>query len=322
VTVPTQCDGMPLLEFLSGLLINESKTALRRHVGAGRVLLNGAPALTGAPLHTGDVVSLPAGLEPAPPPAAELPIRVLYEDAHHLCVAKPPGWPVLPGRKGEGAEFYHSLVALLNQDHGPDDIYVRPHVVHRLDRETSGVLLVARHVEAGRALSRQFQQRRVEKVYACIVEGVLPRPQVELDIPLERTPGSVLTMRPAQRGGKPARTLVRLRERFGHFSLLEVHPFTGRQHQIRVHLAAAGYPLAVDHLYGRRERMTGSDLNDILGHTVVPPQAVLLDRCPLHAESIRYLPPSSSEPRTQTCPLPADMADLLALLRREDPPSR
>jgi len=320
LTVGQQEGGERLLEFLSSRLINESKTTLRRLVGAGRILLNGHAAPTGEALRAGDRVSLPPGLAPGPPPEQAIPIEVLYQDADHLCVDKPAGWPVLPGRRGQGAEFYRSLVALLNRDAPPGGPYVRPHVVHRLDRETSGVLLVACHVAAGRALSMQFQRRQVEKTYLCIVEGALPRQDVELNVPLRRMPGSILQMAPATEGGTSAVTLVHLKESFGHFSLLRLRPLTGRQHQIRVHLSAAGYPPLVDGLYGRREQLTGADLNRILGARVAKDGAILLDRCPLHAAALRYRPPSAREQRLQESSLPDDMEALLELLRRVDPP--
>jgi len=320
--VPAGQAGVRLLEFLSGRLINESKSTMRRLVGSGRILVNGRAAATGRTLRTGEVVTLPPGLAPGGPPDQVLPIEVLYEDQDHLCVNKQPGFPVLPGRRGEGAEFYHSLVALLNRGVAAGGPYVRPHLVHRLDRQTSGVLLVARHAEAARALSLQFQHRQVEKVYLCIVEGVLPRRQVELDVPLRRMPGSVVRMAPALEGGTRAVTRVSLQEEFGHFSLLRLRPLTGRQHQVRVHLAAAGYPPAVDGLYGRRERLTGADLNRITGAPAAPAGAQLLDRCPLHASALRYRPPSAEGPRDQDCPLRRDMVELLELLRRVDPPRR
>jgi len=320
--VPAGQGGAGLLEFLSSRLINESKTALRRLIGSGRILLNGRPAASGTVVRAGDVVTLPPGLSAAPPPEQEVPIEVLYEDADHLCVNKQAGFPVLPGRDGRGAEFYHSLVALLNRDAPPGGPYLRPHIVHRLDRETSGVLLVAKGAEAGRALSLQFQRRRVEKVYLCIVEGVFPRRQVELNAPLRRKPGSVIQMEAAPRGGSGAVTRVTLEEEFGHFSLLKLRPLTGRQHQIRVHLAAAGYPPAVDGLYGRRERLTGADLARMVGACGVPAGVPLLERCPLHAAALSYRPPSAAESRLQEAPLPQDMADLLSLLRRVDPPRR
>ncbi|MGD2173791.1 MAG: RluA family pseudouridine synthase [Candidatus Brocadiaceae bacterium] len=312
--------GRTLLGFLSGRLINESKATLRRLTGEGRVRVNGSVQPSTCRLGTGDVVEVSAALSAAPPPEQVLPLRVLYEDATHLCLDKPAGWPVLPGRDGRDAELYHSVIAYLNRDAPPEGPYLRPHVVHRLDRETTGVLLVAKDAPAARALSLQFQRREVRKEYLAVAEGVFPRAEARLEIPLEAVPGSVLQMRPARKGGKPAVTVVEAAERFGHFSLLRLTPHTGRQHQIRVHLAATGYPLAVDGLYGRRWRLTGAELNQILGRRVCSPDSIVLERCPLHAASIRYRHPGSGAEMCREAALPADMRALLEALRGEDPP--
>jgi 23S rRNA pseudouridine1911/1915/1917 synthase len=314
--------GEELLEFLSTHLINESKTSLRQNVAEGRILLNGEPAAQSTTLQPGDVVALPEGSGPSPPPEPKLNLRIVAEDEHHLCVDKPPGWPVLPGRHGAGAEFYESLVGYLNRDAPAGGPYVRPHVVHRLDRETSGVLLVAKSTEAARNLSLQFQHREVDKTYLAVCEGRFPRDEMRLEIPLERMPDSVVKMRAARDDGKRAVTDVTVAERFGHFTWLRLHPETGRQHQIRVHLAAAGYPLAVDSLYGRRSELTGQDLSAVVGRGTGELGRVCLGRCPLHAQAIRYRHPATGERLEQTAPLPDDLAELLELLRRVDPPRK
>jgi len=319
LAVPPDASGTELLEFLSSYLINESKITLRRLVAWGRIRVNGSPATIGRTVWTGDVVSLPPSLRPSPPPPQTMPIAVLHEDADHLCVNKPAGVPVLPGRRGEGAEFYRSLVALLNRDAPAGGPYVRPHIVHRIDRETSGVLLVAKTVKAGRALSGLFEHRQVEKVYVGIIEGVLPQSELTLDIPLGRMPGSVLRMAPDAKHGKPARTRVIVKEGFGHFCLVEARPLTGRQHQIRAHLAAIGYPLAVDDLYGRRAELNGADYNTILGRAVAGSEERLLSRLPLHAASIGYSHPVSGEPVCHSAPLAHDLSAFLEVLRDTDP---
>lgn len=312
--------GTPLLEFLSGRLINESKVTLRRVVGTGEALVNGQAVPSGHRLRTGDSVAVPTRLDAGPPPEQQMPVEVLYEDGRHLCVNKPVGVPVVPARDGANAEYYESLVAFLNREAPRGGPYVRPHVVHRLDQETSGVLLVACDAQAARDLGLQFQHRHVHKSYLCVVEGVLPLQRTELEIPMERDPQSVLTMRPARKGGKPAQTLVTVEERFGHFCLVRAEPLSGRQHQIRVHLAATGYPLVVDRHYGRRERLTGAEFNAILGRRVAGPDDVVMSRLPLHAASIRYVAPGAVQEREQRCPVPADMASFVDILRRFDPP--
>jgi 23S rRNA pseudouridine1911/1915/1917 synthase len=192
--------------------------------------------------------------------------------------------------------------------------------VHRLDRDTSGVLLVAKQVGASRSLGRQFQSRRVEKTYLAVAEGVFPRRQATIRLPLSRVGGGSVRVEPDRRDGKDCVTDVALERRFGHFCLLRVSPRTGRQHQVRVHLAATGYPLAVDGLYGRRERLTGADVNEMVPGASLPAGQLLLERMPLHAHRIRYEHPRTGERMEQTAPIPDDMAQLLELLGRVDPP--
>lgn len=324
MAVGPQDAGADLLSFLSARFIRESKTRLRRLVAAGGVSVNGQAARGTRTLASGDVVEVPEDVPAGPPPPASVEIEVLHEDARHLVVNKPAGLPVIPARGGAGREFYDSLAARLNAEAPEAGPYVRPHVVHRLDRETSGVLLVAKDQEAGRELAGQFQHRTVTKRYLAIVEGALPRAELTVEVPMRRSPSSVLKMAADERSGKPARTGVRLREAFGHFSLLDVQLFTGRQHQIRFHMAAIGYPLVVDTLYGRRDVLTGADFNRIVGRAVAgccapPAGTVLLARTPLHALSISYRPPGASEPVECCAPVPADMEAFLNTLRRLDP---
>jgi 23S rRNA pseudouridine1911/1915/1917 synthase len=196
---------------------------------------------------------------------------------------------------------------------------VRPHVVHRLDRETSGVLLVAKHVRASRSLGRQFVARSVQKTYLGIVEGVPDTGQCTVDAPMARLPGSTVKMTVDPAAGRPACTELTVVERFGHFSLLELRPRSGRQHQIRVHLAFIGHPLVVDSLYGHRRELTGAGLNALLGANVAAADDIVLGRSPLHAGRIACRHPRTGRPVEHEAPLPADMRDLLALLRGTDP---
>ncbi len=319
--VPVESNGRPLLEFLSARLIGHSKTRLRRLIGEGRIRVNGGCAVPKRRLREGDLVGLPDGLERGELPKQHLELNILHEDPSLLCVDKPAGRSVLPARGGQGKEFYQSLVAYVNRDAPDGGPYLRPHVVHRLDRQTSGVLLVAKNAETGRRLSRQFETRRVEKGYVVLCEGALPRHEIHCRAPIARRPGTVSEMRAVRDGGKVAHSVFRARRRFGHFTLVGVELHTGRQHQIRVHLQAIGYPPAVDPLYGRRDRLTGGDLNSVLGREAVPAGRLLLDRCPLHAERIAYAHPVTGEPMEHRSDLPRDVADVAALLAELDPPA-
>jgi len=311
--------GRDLLGFLSSRLINESKMRLRRLVASGQIRINGNAVSTAARVSAGDCVSLPPDLDSGPPPAAPFALKVLHEDEDHIVIDKAPGHPVVAGGRGAGPCLYDALVGLLNHGAPAGGPYVRPHVVHRLDRQTSGVLLVAKNKRAGRELSLQFQHHLIEKTYAAVVEGVLPRAGVTVEIPIRRSASDSLRMTTDERSGKRALTRLVLKRAFGHFSLLNAEPRTGRQHQIRVHLAALGYPLVVDGAYGRRERLTGAEFNEIVQAPKVRADRLLLDRCPLHAQSIIYRHPSSGCQMAMSAPMPADMQEFLRLLGELDP---
>ena len=311
--------GRDVLSLLSALLARESKTRLRRLIAGGLIRVNGKGVSTGTTVKEGDLICLPDDVDLGPPPEASLAIEILREDAAHLVACKPPGHSVLPARNGSDRQFYDSLFALLNRLAPQGGPYVRAHIVHRLDRETSGVLLVAKDEQASRKLSLQFQRGTVRKVYFAIIEGVLPRAEVTVEIPLAHSPSSPLEMVPDERAGKPATSRVIVRRAFGHFSLVEVHPLTGRQHQIRVHLSAIGYPLAVDFIYGRRPALDGRQFNQIVGGQRAAPGRLLLGRCPLHAGEIAYDHPVTDERLTAVAPMPDDMTRFISLLSELDP---
>jgi tRNA pseudouridine32 synthase/23S rRNA pseudouridine746 synthase len=225
---------------------------------------------------------------------------ILLEDAHLLAVDKPAGRLVIPGRGTDET----SLREELQTSHG------RLWVVHRLDRGTSGVLLFARDAEAHRALNLAFDRGEPAKRYLALVRGA-PRGEQRIDVPI--APARRGRMRPARRGdprGKPAATLVRPLEVFparrwtdGALALVEALPETGRTHQIRVHLAAAGFPLAVDPDYGEPGPLLGPD------------GGVLLARTPLHAARLEGRHPATGAALAIEAPLPADMAAALEALR-------
>jgi tRNA pseudouridine32 synthase/23S rRNA pseudouridine746 synthase len=227
-------------------------------------------------------------------------VRVLHLDAHLLAVDKPAGRLVIPGRAGGEESLREELVGL----HG------RLWVVHRLDRGTTGVLLFARTAEAHRALNLAFDRGEPRKTYLALVRGDPPG-GFRVEIPL--APGRRGRTRPAAPGdprAKPAATSFRRLEAFaprpwsgGPLALLEATPETGRTHQIRVHLAAAGFPLAVDPDYGEP-----GPLRDAEGYP-------RLARTPLHAARLEVGHPAGGAPLVLEAPLPADLAEALAALR-------
>jgi RluA family pseudouridine synthase len=226
-------------------------------------------------------------------------IPVLWSEAGLVAVDKPAGMPVIPGRSEEsGPPLRERLEAQLGR---------RVWVVHRLDRDTSGVLLLALDAGAHRASSLAFEQGRADKRYLALVSPPLPGP---LRVEAALVPARRARMRVARADeeGKPAITELTPLETFGDVALVEARPLTGRTHQIRVHLRHAGAPLLVDPQYGRPEPVTGRRLG---GGEDVP----VLTRTPLHASRL-VLPGGEGLPAVDvSAPLPADMARALALLR-------
>lgn len=225
-------------------------------------------------------------------------VRILFEGAGVLAVDKPAGMLVIPGRAEGEPSLREALEAKLGR---------KVFVVHRLDRDTSGVLVFALDAERHRSLSMAFESGQVRKRYVALVEGRVEAPQL-IDAPL--SPGRKGRMRVARPGeeGKPSRTRVRPVETFAAASLVEAEPLTGRTHQIRVHLLHMGHPLLFDHQYGRDTPLTEKDV----GGTG---DAVVLARTPLHAARIEWPALQGVEPRALESPLPEDMARAVALLR-------
>ncbi len=232
---------------------------------------------------------------------------ILHEDEQILIVSKPSGLLTIPDRMGNK----ESLLGLLEQKFG------KVFVVHRLDRETSGVLCFARNEAAHRNLSLQFEHHTTDKFYLALVDGVLHHEEGEIDKPIGEHP--VIPGKMAiSNSGKPSLTFYRVAERFKHFTLAEVLIKTGRTHQIRVHFQSIGYPLAVDALYGRRAAMY---LSEIKGKSYKSgkyseEERPLMERTSLHAARLRIDHPATGERLEFKAELPKDFAAVLNQLRK------
>jgi 23S rRNA pseudouridine1911/1915/1917 synthase len=317
-------EGLTLLEFLSERLYDVSTSGLRRILRQGGVLVNGAAGSEDRPVHAGDSVELDVPDDDesivrfAPAPLEGF--SVLYEDERCLACAKPAGTAVIAERGSLDAPFLGAVLHhLMKQGNAPP----RPRVVHRIDKETSGVVLVAKDRDAVRFLTEQFVDREIAKDYVALVQGEPAAEQDSGEIELPIGPTGRAGDRRQRVGGreaKPARTRWEVLERFRGFTLLSVHPETGRQHQIRVHLEAIGFPLAVDPVYGGS---TGVLLSKIKpgyrpkGETERP----LLGRLSLHAARIAFRSPAGKEVEVEA-PLPHDFEVALKQLRKYADPAR
>jgi 23S rRNA pseudouridine1911/1915/1917 synthase len=300
--VPEQAAGERLDRFLAGLGSLGTRSQVQRLIAAGSVMLNGRQAKAGATLRAGDTVEVTS---PEAPPAAQpepedIPLHVLYEDEDLLVIDKPAGMVVHPAP----GHWQGTLVsALLHRWRGapPGLDRLRPGIVHRLDRETSGVLVIGKTADVVARLAAQFKARDVEKEYLALVWRCPAARRGVIDRPIGRHPTQRKRMS-VRTGGRTAVTRYEVCEDFGDASLLRLFPETGRTHQLRVHLAASGHPVLGDKLYGRR-RPAGDAL---LG--AFPRQA-------LHAARLVFTQPRTGARLRCEAPLPSDLSELLHHLR-------
>lgn len=303
--VAAELAGARLDRFVAELPAVGTRSQAKRLIDAGRVRVDGVVRKSSFPLRADAEVAVALFEAPATDIVAEpLPLAVLYEDADLLAIDKPPGLVVHPAPGWRSGTLVNALAHRLGTLAGvgaPD----RPGIVHRLDRDTSGVILVAKTAAAHRHLARQFRDRTVDKRYLAVVRGVVSAPTGVVDRPIGRHAHERKRMSVHSPRGRPAVTRWTVIERFRGATLLRVHPETGRTHQIRVHLAAIGHPVVGDPVYGVRRR-GGSDAGPL---ATFPRQA-------LHAEEIRFRLPTGGAPIAVAAPLPADLHQLVDALRQ------
>jgi 23S rRNA pseudouridine1911/1915/1917 synthase len=237
-------------------------------------------------------VVVPAAV-PAEPLPESIPLTIIFEDEHLLVVDKPPGMPVHPGPGHSGRTLVNALLA-----HCPDLPGIggvqRPGIVHRLDKDTSGLIVVAKDERAHQGLTRQLSERRMHKTYLALVDGRLEPAEAMIDAPLGRDPNNRQRMMIRASGGRAAQTRYRVRARYRGCTYIEASPITGRTHQIRVHMASLGHPIVGDPVYGK--------------------PSPLVARQFLHAWRLGFNHPISGEELSFEAPLPADLAPALEAL--------
>lgn len=234
-------------------------------------------------------------------PPAPRDVGILYLDEHVVAIDKPAGLPVHPS-----AKYHHNTLTSVIAERFPDERVV---LAHRIDRETSGIILLARSREAERRLKSDFAERRVQKTYHALVHGVVGPDHQVIDAPMCLHGGEIgvkMVVRPVTRGGMPSVTRVDVIERLDGYTLVAAHPETGRQHQIRVHLAHVGHPLVGDKLYAHGDEMFLACLEGPPDEAMM--RKLLLDRQALHAAEVTLTHPITKEPLTVSAPLPADLA--------------
>ena len=296
--------GARLDQYLAGVLPDWSRSAIQRLIRDGFVAVSQGHAKPGLEVKPGLAVevTLPAP-RPATPEAEALPLDVLYDNEDIAVVNKPAGMVVHPSAGHPSGTLVN---ALLHHVRGLSGVggAERPGIVHRLDRGTSGLMVVAKHDRAHRALSKQFQSRTVSKEYLALVWG-RPAPGTVFDRPIGRDPVHRQRMSSRARRGRAAETRVIDVEPLGPVSLVRVAIATGRTHQIRVHLSEAGHPVVGDRAYGGIRKLA-------------PRVAAVrvLDRPALHAARLAFDHPTTGERLSFEAPAGDDLARVIEKLRR------
>lgn len=290
-----------------------SRVKLQRAIAAKQVLVDGKPAKSSTRLKTGQVVTVePIQQDVEAPIPEKIDLDILFEDEHLVVINKPPRMVVHPA-KGHWSGTLTSALAYhfeqLSSIGGP----ARPGIVHRLDRDTSGVILIAKTDNAHLSLSRQFEERTVEKEYFAIVSPSPDRDRDLIDKPIGAHPYQ--REKKAIRGGhstsRAATTFYEVNERFKGFASVSVRPKTGRTHQIRVHMAHIGTPVLCDALYSGRATITLKDVSRRHGD-----ERQLLTRQALHAHRIRFAHPTSGDSVEVSAELPDDIRETLDMIRK------
>jgi 23S rRNA pseudouridine1911/1915/1917 synthase len=291
-------------KFLAGQVPELSRSAAQRLIASGRVTVDGELAKPSHKVRQGEevVVLLPAEESQEPLPET-IPLDIVYEDQALLIVNKPAGMVVHPAPGHPGGTLVNAVLAYCPELATSEDD--RPGIVHRLDRDTSGLILVAKSEKARRALQRQFKERQVHKAYLALLNGHLQPAWGRIEAPVGRDPHHRQRMT-VLAGGREAVTEYHVLEQFAHqvgpaageYTLVEAEPVTGRTHQIRVHFASIGHPVVGDGVYGKRK-------------TSLP-----ISRQFLHARRLGFKHPSTGQRLELEASLPEELAAALELLRQ------
>jgi 23S rRNA pseudouridine1911/1915/1917 synthase len=296
-------EGMRLDKSIAELCPDYSRTRLQTLIDNGECLVNGQTCKTPSrKIEIGDVImiSIPALVDANPEPE-NIPIDVVYEDNDLLVINKPVGMVVHPAVGNHTGTLVNALLYHCGDTLSGINGVKRPGIVHRLDKDTSGLMIVAKNDLAHHHLSEQLQDRSLSRVYLALVFGI------------GRHPSNRLKMAVVEKGGKEAATNYSVRDRFADIlSLVECHLESGRTHQIRVHMEHLGFPLIGDQLYGVQANKLKSRLKKAGYEEDVQDRVVTFPHQALHATEISFIHPRTEEEMSFSCDLPRDFADLIA----------
>ncbi len=292
-------EGLRLDRLLTDALPDLSRSRIQSLMKDENVVVDGSPAKASYKVHAGErlEITIPSLQTPAIE-GQDLNIEIVYEDADIAVVNKPRGMVVHPAPGNRDRTLVNGLLAQLKDLSGINGD-VRPGIVHRIDKDTSGLLLVAKNDFAHLALAEQIKAHTVIRVYEAIVDGVVAEPGGLIDCPIGRHPVERKKMAVTEKNSRSARTNYRVLERFHDYTHLEARLETGRTHQIRVHMRYIGYPLLGDPLYGKGEK----NPFHLLGQA-------------LHARTIGFVHPRTGAAMEFSAPLPEEIEKILEKLRK------
>jgi len=317
--VDSEYQGIRLDKYLALKIPSYSRVQLRSAIGAGEVTVDGRTAKPSYKLKQAQTVlcelSTPAVVVPQP---EDIPLDILYEDDDLIAINKPAQMVVHPAK----GHWQGTLVSALSHHFqqlstvgGPE----RPGIIHRLDRDTTGVIVVAKHDQSHQLIAKQFENRTTRKEYHCLTLGIPDRDRDLIDEPIG--PHPYVRERMAVRHDHPrarsAQSFFHVLERFRHIALLQLEPKTGRTHQIRVHLQHLGYPILADKLYGGRHPITAEFLKTGRDHREKQPTPVLT-RQALHSAKLTITHPRTGNALTFEAPYPPDLVETIKILRAKN----
>lgn len=306
--IPREFAGQRADVFLSSFLTELSRSSIKKHIELGNILIDRKTFKPSRIINGGESLSIsipppePCGVE-----GEKIDIEVLYEDSNVIVVNKPAGMVVHPGAGVTSGTLVNALVYMCGDLSGIGG-EMRPGIVHRLDKETSGVMVVAKNDRAHRSLSEQFKSRETEKEYVAVVSGEMKKCSGVFDSPIGRSPSNRVKMTSFARAARDAETRWEVIERLRGATLVSVRPKTGRTHQIRVHFSENGFPVLADKVYGgKKSRLKNSGL-----------PGVSIKRHALHARSLGFIHPATGKRIELSAEIPEDMASVIDSLRRRN----
>lgn len=316
--VMVKAEGMRLDQYVQMHVGDFSRSAIQQAIEAGTITVNGKPSKPSYKVRKNDRlhVELPEPTHDIPVPE-DIPLDILFQDQWLAVINKPSDMVVHPAKGNWSGTLVNALQWHFREQLSTENGQLRAGIVHRLDKDTSGVILVAKDDHTHRDLGMQFESRKVFKEYVAIVAGELERDSDYIEGAMKMHPQDRLRMIVStDPDAKPALSYYEVLERFRGYTLVKVQPRTGRTHQIRVHLLHAGCPVLADKLYGGRDQVK---LSDLVPHLPREQDEVLIGRQALHAFRLRFRHPHTGQWIEAEAPLPADMRRLLEALRLHRP---